>query len=103
MTRNSRMELQEKLETLVKHVYFQPPENVKMKYPCIVYERDGMNMKLADDEKYLPTIRYQVTYITTNPDTNDFILRLLESFKYIQYNRHFVSENLHHEIFTIYY
>jgi hypothetical protein len=35
-----RLQLQTLLETLTEHVYFQPPENLKVQYPCIVYQRD---------------------------------------------------------------
>ena len=35
----TRLELQNKLEELLgsRHVYFQPPESVKMEYPAIKY------------------------------------------------------------------
>lgn len=31
------------------HVYFQPPETVKMKYPAIKYERSDMEIMHADN------------------------------------------------------
>ena len=38
---NRRYELQAVLEGILGsgNVYFQPPENLKMRYDCIVYER----------------------------------------------------------------
>lgn len=104
-TKNNRLSLHQELVDLLgsNNVYFQPPESIKMKYPCFVYERDGMNAKLADDEKYTTSIRYQLIYISKNPDTNDFIQDVLKRFKYIRYDRHMTTENLNHEYFSIYY
>ena len=100
-----RLELQAELETLLgsDHVYFQPPESIRMKYPCFVYERDGMDINPANDKKYIKYIRYEVMYITKNPDVSDMIEKTLDSFQYITYVRHFVSDSLNHEIFDLYY
>lgn len=101
----SRTELQTELEQLLgsRNVYFQPPENIKMKYPCFVYERSAMDMKLADNNKYNKYFRYQVMYITKEPDTNDFIAKVLDTFDYIRYSRHFIMDSLHHDVFDLYY
>jgi hypothetical protein len=32
-----RAELQILLESITEHVYFQPPENVALEFPCIIY------------------------------------------------------------------
>ena len=34
----TRLDLQSYLKTLTANVYFQPPENVKLNYPCIIYD-----------------------------------------------------------------
>ena len=101
----SRLELHSKLVELLgsDHVYFQPPESIRMRYPCFVYEREGVDSDLADDKRYLKSVRYEITYITKNPDTNEFIDKVLDSFRYISFTRHFISDNLNHEIFELYY
>ena len=103
--KNIRSDLQTKLEEILgsKHVYFQPPESIRMKYPCIVYEREAVDVQPADDVKYDKNFRYEVMYITKDPDTNEFISTMLDKFKYIRYDRHFVSDNLNHETFVLYY
>src|SRR4051812_10975857 len=64
-----RTELQTLLESLFEdeedeaHVYFQPPSNITMHYPCIVYRRDSSRTLFAGNEKYLHSKRYQVTVI----------------------------------------
>lgn len=100
-----RLDLQTELESLLgsKHVYFQPPEDIRMKYPCFVYERSGMSTKLADNSKYNKYVRYQLMYITKEPDTNDIISNVLDAFNYISYSRHFIIDSLHHEVFDLYY
>lgn len=102
---NTRESLQTKLQELLgsNHVYFQPPENIRMKYPCIVYDRSGFEVKLADDKKYTKHVRYELLFITKDPDTNDFIAKVLDSFNYITYVRHFKSDSLNHEVFDLYY
>lgn len=83
------------------HVYFDPPESVKMKYPCIVYERSDDNSIFADDTRYNLKMRYSLTLIDKSPDS-EFLDRLL-SLPYCYYDRHFTSDNLHHDALNIYY
>jgi hypothetical protein len=47
-----RLQLQTLLEETAEHVYFQPPPNIQMQYPCIIYGRDGSDVKFAP--KHLP-------------------------------------------------
>ena len=35
------------------NVYFQPPTNIKLEYPCIVYKRDFADTEFADDNPYM--------------------------------------------------
>ena len=100
-----RLDLQDKLVELLEsdHVYFQPPENIRMKYPCFVYERSSGYTDNADDIRYHKRFRYELMYITKEPDTNEFIKEILDSFMYCTYTRHFVSDNLNHEVFDLYY
>lgn len=101
----SRLDFHKELVKVLgsNQVYFQPPENVRIKYPCIIYERDNVDVNPADDIKYLKNVRYEVMYISKDPDTNDKIAEILDSFRFAVYVRHFVSDNINHEVFTIYY
>src|SRR4051812_34274733 len=67
----SRLELQTLLESILAlpNVYFQPPSNIQMQYPCIVYKRDDSQTDFADNRPYSRTKRYQVTVIDRNPDS----------------------------------
>lgn len=99
----THLELQSKLEELLgsDQVYYQPPESVKMEYPAIVYSKGGIRNFHADNTKYLTKNRYEVTVIARLPD-NEVINKLLE-LPFSSYDRHYNSDNLNHDVLTIYY
>lgn len=98
-----RLELHRKLVEALesKNVYFQPPNNLKINYPAIVYSRDGMNLKHADDVVYSNKRRYSVMLIDRTPDS--IVIDRLLTLQYCSYNNHFTSDNLHHDVFEIYF
>lgn len=73
-----------------------------MEYPCIVYFRDAGASMYADGKMYRFLAEYQVTYISRTPDDEDVIERLV-SLPLCRYDRHYVADNLHHDVFEIYY
>jgi len=99
----SRLELQSKLEELLdnKNVYYQPPNNLTMGYPAIRYSRNDIITNYADDMKYKNLTRYELIVISKKPD-HPVIERLLE-LPYCSYDRHYIADNLHHDVLTIYY
>ena len=99
-----RTELGNKLEEILDsgNVYFEPPESVKMSYPCIVYERSAGDTDFANNLPYRFNIRYRITLISKKPD-NPVLGLLAMSIPAIQYERHFVSDGLHHDVFEVYY
>lgn len=98
-----RETLQALLERLLgsRNVYYQPPELVKLDYPCIVYERSDIRTDSANNKTYLKHNQYTVTYIDEDPDSGipDKLLEL----DYCGFDRHFVSDNLNHDVFTLYF
>lgn len=101
--KNKRLALQAILETIVgkSHVYFQPPYNVQLSYPCIIYNRVGGRQIKADNKTYNFLTQYEVTYITMDPD--EFIFKELSSaLTYCTFNRHYVADRLHHNVYTVY-
>lgn len=99
----TRLELQNKLEELLetKNVYYQPPESLKMKYPAIVYSKSNIGSRFANNAAYSYLIRYEVIVIDRKPD-NSVIQELLK-LPYCSYDRHYVSDNLSHDVLTLYY
>ena len=96
-------ELQFLLEQLLgsKNVYFQPPEDTKLTYPCIVYQLDGVKASYADDIPYLKDKRYLVTYISQTPDS--FIPDKIGDLSTASFNRYFVQKNLNHWAYRLYF
>lgn len=98
-----RLDLQAALELLIgsSNVYFQPPSNLQMQYPCIVYERSNASTDFADDRPYRYTKRYQVTVIDRNPDS--LIPDKVAGLPQCVFNRHFKADNLNHDVFNLYW
>lgn len=99
----SRLDLHDILKAIIgsSNVYFQPPEDLKMKYPCIIYTRNKIDTKYAGDKVYNHTIGYTVTVIDSNPDS--LIPEKLLTLPKCTFDRHYTADNLHHDTFTIYY
>ena len=81
------------------NVYFEPPENTKIKYPALIYELSNMPTKFADNNPYNVKHAYTVTYITNNPDSEyiDILANLMK------FDRVFVSDDMYHYVYSIYY
>ena len=94
-----RSDFHNRLEKLGCRAYFQPPSNVSMGYPCIVYELDRIGKKRADNGVYLKTRRYQVKLITKNPD--DPMVDALASMVHSEFERHYTIDTLNHFVFNI--
>lgn len=97
-----RLQLQSELEKICDNVYFQPPESIKLKYPCIVYHLQYVVGKDADDMLYNYHKGYSVTYIDKNPD-NTILEDMFQRFKYCRFERYFTVDNLNHYLFVLYY
>lgn len=101
MVRN-RTTLSKQLHTLVSNCYYQPPASVSLKYPCIVYSRQGEKTRRADDDIYNNFIRYTLTYIDTKPDS-PVVDKIARSFRFCSFDRVFISDNLYHYTYTLFY
>ena len=85
-----------------ENIYFQPPDSVKMKYDCIRYSENSMDVKRADNLSYLVNAEYNVVFITRDPDSP--VPRLIqEHFQYCRAGRTYPADNLYHYPFTIFY
>lgn len=98
-----RLDLHQILKNILEsdEVYFQPPETIKMSYPCIVYERSDIETKHANNTKYLNMVRYSLKLISRSPES-DIVDKLL-ALRYCSYDRFYVVDNLNHDTFTLYY
>ena len=114
-----RLELQEILEEIFsifseqdgyQHVYFQPGANVTLHYPCCVYRRDGNKEFRADNKNYGNNWAYQLVIIDKDPvsscidvEQTKTIIDAISELPTCSYTRHYVADNLNHDVFRIYY
>lgn len=92
-----RLKLHEILSSIpgIEKAYFQPPASISMEYPCIVYNYDDDMKYHANNQAYLIRDRYSVTLITKQA-MPDETLSALDAIDYCDFDRHYVSDNLHH-------
>lgn len=98
----SRLILQQKLETILgsRNVYFQPPETLRLSYPCFIYSLSGIPTKDADNLNYILEHEYKVTLIDKDPDT-EIRDKLMSEMVKCRFNAFYMSDNLNHYVFTI--
>jgi len=82
-------------------VYYQPPEGMKLTYPCIVYNLSDKSTRYANNRPYGWKNLYDLTYISRSPD--DEILDQIGLLEGCRFDRHFIYDNLHHYIYTIHF
>lgn len=115
----NRLELQSILEEIFRifsdedgyqHVYYQPGPNVTLHYPCVVYTVDGYSPYRADNKKYVTNWSYRLTIVDPDPisscineEKTKTIIDAISELPKCSYIRHFVNENLNHDVFRIYY
>ena len=105
----SRLELHEEFSEILdskleqdKRAYFNPPESVRMKYPCIRYSKGEPNLKRANDAIYRNINKYEGVIIDPNPDT-ELPTKLLNRFRMCSLGKSYIADNLVHTPFTLYY
>jgi hypothetical protein len=98
-----RLELQTILEAILgsRNVYFQPPANLQMKYPCIVYKRDFAEVQFADNHPYRNIKRYLVTVIDSDPDSP--IPDKVAALPMCTFNRFYTADDLNHDVFNLFF
>lgn len=90
------------LQQAVQHnrVYFQPPENLKIEYPAVVFHLSKIEIDHASDAPYKGAREYSVTLITKDPepDVIDEILKI----PYSSLDTTYISDGMNHFVFTVY-
>lgn len=99
----SRIDLQNLLETLLgsENVYYDPPTSLAMKYPAIRYSKSDIDTVYANNSTYKSMKRYEIIVIDKKAD-NPVIEKLL-NLPYCSFDRHYKSDNLNHDVLTLYY
>ena len=103
MAQEQMPKLQPLLEELLgsDHVYFQPPSNLQIEYPAIVYMRESERAVFANNLPYSHTKRYMVTVIDRKADSD--IPDKVSALPMCSFSRHFTADGLHHDVYNIYF
>lgn len=98
-----RTDLQTALEGIIgnNNVYFSPPNNVELNFPCITYQLNGKRNDHADNIAYRKLNKYSLTVIDEDPDSS--IPTDLEDLIYCSFNRFFINDNLNHWVYDLYF
>ena len=98
---STRPQLQQYLQDITglpeDHVYFQPPDETKLKYPCIIYRLSDIDQIYADNDNYRNNHCYELTIISKNPDS-----KYVDTFarhKKCRFLRSFSEDTLNHWVF----
>lgn len=84
------------------YCYFEPPADIDMKYPCIVYNYTNDLDVFADNLHYRSSKRYTVTIIDEDPDSI-IPSKLKNRFCYCTSDRNYAAEGLNHFVYTLYF
>jgi len=98
---NPRLDLQEILVGITPNVYFQPPANTQLEFPCIVYSRSAIRTEFADNSPYARKKRYQVTVIDENPDST--IPDDVGALPMCSFERFFTADKVNHDVFSLFF
>lgn len=97
----ARPALHDLLRAIVEHCYFEPPADIQLQYPCIVYHHTNDRDDFADDKHYRKSKRYTVTIIDEDPDSE--IPDRLKELPYCSSDRNFSVDGLSHFVYTLFY
>lgn len=99
----NRLDLHELLKSLIgnDNVYFQPPESIKIKYPCIVYSKHDEYKGFADNIPYIKKTLYKITVMDFNPDSD--IPEKISNLPLCTFDRHYTTGGLNHYVYILHY
>lgn len=84
------------------HVYYQPPKDQQMTYPCIRYQLDDMPAIHANNYPYAIGHRYQVTVMDRDPES--YLREAVAKLPTCRMRTApYAKDNLHHFVFSLYY
>ena len=83
-----------------EHVYFNPPENLLIKYPAIIYRKSSIDDRHADNSIYNRNTAYEVIVVDYNVESE--ISDKVSKLPLCRFNRSYIADNLNHDVYTIY-
>lgn len=87
-----------------QNVYYDPPDSIRMEYPCFRFENNNYDVTHADNKAYIKKPRWTVTYITRDVEEIEIVTdQMLNIFMYCNFDTSFRSDNLEHAVFNLYF
>lgn len=90
-----RKQLHAKLKMASNNVYFNPPANIQLKYPCIIYHLSNTQSLFAENSRYQTQYNYRLTVLDTAADS-ELVVKLLEIFPTMDIVSQHISDRLYH-------
>lgn len=103
MSSQKRHQLHDLLVSVLgsSNVYYQPPPDARMEYPCIVYKWDHSNTQFADNTPYRRAKRWQITHIDRDPDSD--VPDKIAELPMCMHHRTFATRSLNHTVFDMFF
>lgn len=98
----TRQGLHSELLKFIPNVYFQPPSNIQMSYPCIVYNKAGKYNLMGNDELYFSMQEYRLMLIERDPDST-VADEIVKHFRNCRIDQYYTVNNLNHTTLELYY
>lgn len=102
MSKLKRVQLNNDLKLFYPDVYFQPPSNIKLSYPCIVYSKSRDNASYASNDIYYEKDVYSITLMEKDPDSTK-AKEILRYFRHIAIQTYLTKDSLHQTTLILYY
>ena len=72
-----------------------------MTYPAIVYRKQRLEHRYADNRKFFKGTQYEIVLISKEPDSK--FINMIDELPFCAHNSCYTNDNLYHDTFTIYY
>lgn len=80
-------------------VYYNPPETIKMNFPCIVYSLDYYDQIHANNKKYIDWTTYKVIVVSKKPD-HPAIRKLLDK-EMTRFSTQYTRDGYYHDVIIL--
>lgn len=80
--------------------YFQPPENLKIEYPAVVFHLSKIKVDHANDAPYKGAREYSVMLISKEPEPE--VLDKILKIPYTSLDTTYIADGMNHFVFTTY-
>lgn len=101
MNKTKRIDFHNKLVASCGRAYYQPTQNTKLAYPCIVYEEITETVLYGNNKRFETFPQVQITVIDRDPDS-EITEKLVERFPEAKMVNKNVVDNLYHTIYELY-